>query len=326
MSVRRTLGRTVALTLVPQVASPRDFHTMLDVLTAQPAHYRSTMFFLPFPRKFLKTGQYPDKETMELAKRELYEKVYQSIASLILAILNAEAVRRIRESVKLIETANGAYLDYKSEHNPDYTPVFDRPFEAAVQEARTIMADVEVLIERMAADLFDYDASRQIAEKCERFRNATLPIRDSRFASGRELRNLLPVYSLWLDRAEFIGVDAIVDAFNRDSIGQTANTSSGLRLRGDVERFHFDLRFTSRDSSVLGSRIPSDIPKAIDPIGLHIDSERMPTHFAPLLTSIEHSLATKFDALKLGKGDGRKVLVFCPSTALRGGTIAGLLD
>ncbi|MDO8554193.1 MAG: hypothetical protein Q7S22_05275 [Candidatus Micrarchaeota archaeon] len=335
-------GRAIALRLLQsplqrrgEESGTKGFHTMLDVLTAQPAHYKCMAFFLPFPREVLEGKITLDKQEMELVKRELYSKIYQSIGSLLLAILNVEAVRRIKESVKLIEAANTAYL----RNNEDMQVIYNRDFsgknmkvspnhafEDAVNSARRIMAEVEVLIIKMENDPLDYETCKKIAVKCEEFREATIRARESGFASTKELLSLLPIYRLWLDGAVFNSVDEIVRAFNTNSIGQTVSTVDGFRLRGHIEHFYFNLQSSARSSQFFAPTVPSNIPGDINPIAFHISSERVPTHFAPLFALMEQNLLTHFDAIQIKGDDGRKVLVFCPSTALRNPTPANLLQ
>ncbi len=299
------------------------FHTMLDVLTANAAKYRCTIFFLPLPREVLEGKIKLDEKDMAIVKAELYSKIYQSVGSLLLAILNVEAVRRMRESMKLIDAANEAYL--RNLQKPYAMP--EKDFETAVATAKQIMVDVDMLITEMEKDPLNYELSKKLALKCEEFRNSTLRIRDSRFASGRKLVRLLPIYSLSLDRADFNGVDEIIRAFNSDSLGLPINDAThNPRLRGGVEHFDFNLQSSARRSQFFSPMVPSNIPGNIDPIAFHLTSENAPTHFAPLFAVIEENLLTHFDAIKLTGDDGRKVLVFCPSTALRGSATAGLLQ
>ncbi len=316
---------------------PPVFTALTDAITARAKPYERTLFFLPCSRAELQAGK---KETSARVKRELYAKIYQSIGSLVLAIINVECIRRVRKATEIIEQGNRAYEDYRKQ---EYSSR-DEGFEKAVETAKRIRAEIDAFIPKLVENPLDYETCKQIAGKVTEFQQQVIAeVTKTSWVSRRELLKTIPKYEFNADRAWFNGPDEIINAFAQGQMpGMMGDDVEGYRIRGRTADFYLNLQSSARTSQFFNPQVPKEIPRDVDPIALHIHGEESlgetmartgiggavsrvldgkgdastdATAFAGLFEAMEKNLLRHFDAVEMER-NGKKLVVFCPQPGL----------
>lgn len=320
-------------------ARPKGAHSpFVDALTAPPKSYGSTMLLFPITRT---TFQHVcsdslsiPKERLDLAHAELYLHAYQTVGSLMLAMINVDIARKIRQFTELLERGNREYEDnlrtmaeVLRKAKFSFGPTRDEKLEQGVRLAIQGRDEVNGLIDRLAESPYDLSLCTQMDALCASFEEIYELVRYSQFVSSRELLKTLPSFSFYetgfggLGRS-FQSLQDVIDFLGRtadffhsinyvpgaDNVPDVNNLQINARLAG----VHIRLMSHARASHTFGSAIPKGIPHEIEPIGLLIeaDDKATGTYFSALFEATEARLRKIFECQVLTGPE--RTLVFFP--------------
>ena len=300
----------------------------ISALEAPPQPYeRKSFLFFPFRKQLfrpLTEGKIEiDEKGYELAKRELYGHAYQAVCSLILAIMNVDNVRKIREATTELEQGLWRYqIAYRHEREvyrkASLTPPSpNRKFEELVKEAGEIRDQSDLLIDQLAQNADRFDLCEKIDELCTKFRHilSEVNIVGRAHIKSEKLKRLRPKFFFNMERLFINDIHQILDYLSGKSrfLGGESSDILKMTLIAQVADVSIRLEPEFRNATAFKFLIPSEVPPEIDPVGLYIECETIGrgTYFAGLFEAMERSLKTRFQHQEI---PGKASVIFFPKT------------
>ncbi|MEK6982195.1 MAG: hypothetical protein AABX38_04660 [Candidatus Micrarchaeota archaeon] len=302
---------------------------LVDALTSQAKSFSTVMLLFPVNKDLfdkVSSGSLKlDEEKLKLARVELFKHVYQTIGSLILAIVNIDNVRKIREGIEHIETVFEKEEVQLTEYEKDCerrgkkfdkTLYNDEKLEKAITLSRELRVRIDILVARLAEAPDRLDLCRELANECKKFEDICKLVHDSSGVDKRKLYDLLPDFGN-------LGREESNDSFETliNFLGGTGekdrvfiNKFEDLRINGRIADITIRLEPNIRTSTTFNQLMPKDLPYKFSGVGLKIEANDVKegTYLAQLLESMQQRLTKRFEYEIIERETGATTMMFFP--------------
>jgi hypothetical protein len=316
---------------------------------SKPRAFEASVYLAPVSRDDIqilhRTVKPEDSGKYRLIRRRLVQETYQSLGSLIFAIINTDALFRMRRSKGTLENAfrqcqdkikKGEWFDYSFHDLP-----FEEDYATVMRKREEIVSGAEAIIEKLACFPTDFDASKKMSETAKEYDEfAVTEAQRIAHRMNMSTEDLLSLYARYganyngmqFESFEHLASQLFGGHFWRGPIPRQEDLDSGKAY----DFLHMRLRTNSgvlvkmSNAHELPPKIRElfefpdcKIAGSVQPIEVRVTSEGRGTRHAAFLRGVFNRLKKAYDYMRLDFM-GKEVLLFCPKRSLLSGAIGEL--